>query len=1163
MFAGVVAGRYDLQVEFPGMQKFEGALTVQVAQSAVVDVTLTVGQAATQVTVGDVTPMVTVDSPTLGHVLERDRIEQLPINGRSVNSLLQTVPGIETGLATIRAYGSKTGSGEMLLDGAAMGDRFWGYTSGRRPPGLDTIQEFKVETNNSSAKYTRPTTVILSTKSGTNSLHGALFETIRNNAIGVARQRTDTWTSAPKYIRNEFGASVGGPVYIPKVYNGKDRTFFFFAYEAQRFAGALRFNGSVPTEEMRNGDMRGLVDSRGNLYRIYDPWTTAPVTWQRQQISYGGQTNVIDLQRISPLAKHLFSVTPMPTLPINPLLDSNWWGVGDNWSRQYTTTTRIDHRFTERDSFFARYTRGREHSLQQTWNLPMLDKIAGSVNFIGESDSLALSWVRTFSPTFFNEVLATAAHHLRWKGTGMPGVKYTEDLGLPNPLGVEGWPSLSDTGFSNYSFTSDNTQGSPFTYFIVDDNATKIQGRHELQFGFHWRGDRMNILPDQQAPQGSHSWDSLGTSLYDPATPRNNPGATAYTGFGLANMFLGVMTYSNQFVRGYYYARGREYALYFQDNYKVSPRLTLNLGLRWEYQPAYREKNNFMTGFDTDNRAIVLGAPLEEMYRIGATLPVIVEKYQSLGAKFESYKEAGLPQTLMYDEYKNFGPRIGLAYRLTNGARPFVVRSGYRLSYFPLAVRGWAVTMRSNTPTTARFYGNSYNAAVRSPDGIPNYMMRSVPTVIAGLNSADVVSLSDASSVASLSRGSTSNFYFDPHQPTSRVHDWNLTIEKELTQDTVARVAYVGNRGRYLDQRVAQNSAMPSFIYWMTTGNPVPTGEYSGVALRSWDQTVYGNLDVYKKTGYSNFNGMQFELERRYAQGYGFQLFYVISNAFTNTAMADQAGSVAQTNQFLPGAVPEDFDERNRFLNYARDTTLPKHRVRWNWIVDLPFGKGKLLGKNAGGVLDRVIGGWQIAGMGSLASTYFSLPTGLFPSLGTGKVEIYGYKYPIQDCTSGVCNPGYLWWNGYIPADKINSTDPVTGKPNGIMGVPANYKPAAKPLIPWPANPDKNDPMYAWYGTNTVWIPLKNGTVQRTTSSDNLPPWRNQYLPSVRQWGLDASLFKRMAITERVSLRFNADFFNVLNHPGNPNSVGSNGVLSTRSSGSGARQVQLTLRLIW
>jgi hypothetical protein len=259
--------------------------------------------------------------------------------------------------------------------------------------------------------------------------------------------------------------------------------------------------------------------------------------------------------------------------------------------------------------------------------------------------------------------------------------------------------------------------------------------------------------------------------------------------------------------------------------------------------------------------------------------------------------------------------------------------------------------------------------------------------------------------------------------------------------------------------------------------------------------------------------------------------------------------------------VPEDLNARNRLLNYARDTGVPKHRVRWNWIVDLPFGKGKPLGRKASGFLNGLIGGWQVAGMGSLASTYFSLPTSVYPN--GNKIELYGYKYPIQDCTSGNCYPGYLWWNGYIPANKINSHDPATGKPNGIMGVPANYKPAAEPLIPWPASPIPNDPNAPYYGTNTVWVPLKNGTLQRTTYDTGLYPWNNQYLPSVLQWGMDASLFKRIAITERCSLRFNADFFNVFNHPGNPSGVGSNGVLSTRSSGQGARQLQLTLRLTW
>jgi len=220
-----------------------------------------------------------------------------------------------------------------------------------------------------------------------------------------------------------------------------------------------------------------------------------------------------------------------------------------------------------------------------------------------------------------------------------------------------------------------------------------------------------------------------------------------------------------------------------------------------------------------------------------------------------------------------------------------------------------------------------------------------------------------------------------------------------------------------------------------------------------------------------------------------------------------------------------------------------------------------MLGRNTSGILDKVIGGWQVAGMGSLRSTYFTLPTTLYPT-GTN-VEMYGYKYPIEDCRSGACYPGYLWWNGYIPANQINSTDPRTGRPNGIMGVPSNYKPAAQPLIPWPANPNPSDPNYAFYGTNTVWVPMKNGTLQRTTYNDNLHPWRNQFQPSVRQWGLDASLFKSIPFGERFNVRFNADFFNVLNNPGNPNSIASTGVLSTINSGKAARELQLTLRLSW
>jgi hypothetical protein len=275
---------------------------------------------------------------------------------------------------------------------------------------------------------------------------------------------------------------------------------------------------------------------------------------------------------------------------------------------------------------------------------------------------------------------------------------------------------------------------------------------------------------------------------------------------------------------------------------------------------------------------------------------------------------------------------------------------------------------------------------------------------------------------------------------------------------------------------------------------------------------------------------------------------------------------------FLPGAVPTDLEERNRLKNYRRDSGIPKHRVRWNWIVDLPFGRGKPLGGNAGGFLNRVIGGWQIAGMGNLRSNWFALPTsyGLVPN--GNPIEIYDEKYPIQDCRPGRgCRPGYLWWNGYIPANQINSVD-ANGTPNGYMGVPSNYRPAVEPLIPWPADPASDTrvapdgkPLSTYFGTSNTWIMLNNGHLQR--QSLDLGPYNHplqwQYQPNNRTWGLDASLFKTIPINERFKVRFNADFFNVLNNPGNPNSVASSGILETRVSGQDARELQLTLRLIW
>lgn len=1158
VFPAVLPGAYRLTVVASGMKKFEASLTVQVQQVAVVDPTLTLGEVTETIDVKDVTPLVTTDNGTIGHVLERQRISQLPINGRSILNLLPTIPGLEAandfGSDGTRAFGIRQGSHEFVLDGAALTERMWGGIQ-RRPPGLDTIEEFKVETNNSSAKFTRPVTVVMSTRSGTNELHGSAFETHRNNSIGKARRREDFYTKPPQLIRNEFGASAGGPVFIPSLYNGRNKSFWFFAYEGLRNTAPVTRGFQVPTVAMRNGDFRGLVDGQGRQIRIYDPMTTDPNTWQRQQFSYNGQLNVIDPVRISPLAKQLFAITPLPTLQdVNPLVENNWFGPVPNTTRQWTVTTRIDHRFSDRDQVYVRYTQADFTFFEQFESQPMLNGVAGTHGRTSPSRNSAVSWVRTFSPTLSSELLVSVSREKWRNATGEP-LRYTDQLGLPNPLGVNGWPGIYSTGLGSYFFETDNEVGTAFTYGIVDQNMTKILRNHTLQFGGRFRYDQMNIRADQQQPQGNHNFSTLATALYDSDTSRSNPLPTPLTGHNLANMFLGVMNYSNRFVRGDYYLRGREYALYFQDNYKLSPRFMLNLGLRWEYWPAFREKNNVQTGFDRNQRAIVLSTDLDTMYRLGATTPSIVNRYTSLGVKFISYQEAGLPRTLMETSKANFGPRLGFAYRALDGARSFVLRGGYRISYFPMPHRTWTGRSRLNTPLTARFRSDITDPAL-SPDGIRNYGLRTVPSIIAGSNSRNAVTLDNP---IGLERGSAFSSYFDPEQPESRVQDWNVTVEKEVLPNTVFRASYIGNHVSRLEQYDRFNEWPSEYVYFVTTGQQFPGGEFADVAGRPYDQVVYGTLEEFRKTGWSNFNGIQFELERKSNRGYAFQVFYTLGNALTAGGQS-WSSVVPEVNQFLPGAVPANYEERNRFLSYQRDTTIPKHRLSWNWVVDLPFGKGKLIGQNAGSILDRFIGGWQLAGIGSLRSNYFDLPTDIYP---TGqKVEIYGTKYPIQDCRSGQCFPGYLWWNGYIPANQINSVD-ANGKPSGVMGVPANYRPAGEPLIPWPKNPDPNDPLFPFYGSNTVFVPLKDGTIQRTTFNDGLHPWRQQYFPGVRQWGLDASLFKTIPVGERVTMRLNADFFNVLNRPGLSNSIGGDGVLSRIVSGQAARELQLTLRLTW
>ena len=1157
VFPAVVPGVYRLESAYAGMQSFQGMLTVQVQQDATIDIVMQVSQTTTSVEIKDVTPMVRTDSPSLGHALERKRIEQLPINGRGYQGLLQTVPGV-TATGRIQAYGLRPGTHTLLFDGSAMNEVWEGWDVGRTP-GLDAVEEFQVEVSNSSAKFTRPTTVILSSRSGSNQVHGALFYTNRNSGYAVARQRQDTFTKPPYLNRNEYGASLGGPVTIPKVYSGRNRTFFFAAWEELKSISNTTQRWSVPTEAMRNGDFRGLLDSQGRQFQLYDPMTTNSATGQRERLSYRGVPNMIDPARLSPVAKRLFAITPLPTHPqINPLVDNNWIGAVPRLRNDTTTSVRVDHRINSNDLVYARFSRGSVNEAYQFPNQIMLDNISSVTNRWWPNTTLAGTWVRTLSPTVTNELVVTGTRDYQRRGTGDYKTNYTSGLNLPNPFQSVNWPTINGTGLSangsgEYLFGGDGLFWLISNYATVQDNMTKIAGKHELQFGFHFRYEQINksVVP----LAGGFNYSTQATAVIDPSSSAVNPLPLQLTGHGMANMYLGVMNYTTQFRRPWYYLRRDEYAPYFQDNWKVTPRLTLNLGLRYEFRTPIRDRQNTQLTFSPEKKAYVIGTDLDRFTKLGGTLPSIVQRLREYGGDVIGYEKAGLPQNLVYNNWKNFGPRLGFAYRGLDGRKSFVLRGGFRISYYTNPISLWFNTTQTTPTLVATNFQKNLTDAALSPDGLPNYGLRTVPQNIAGLSSPN--STIDLNDTRSLPRGWTAP-YLDPRQPDGRVYDWNFTIEKEILPNTVLRVAYVGNKAINQQQTFTENDSTPAYIWFASKKEPLPTGAFANVATRPYDQQVWGSVNRSAATGWSRNNTFQAEIERRYSKGIAFQFFWVTGN----TLIAQ--GNVLSTNNYLPGAVPADANERNRFLNYAKDTGTPQHQMRWNWVMDMPFGKGKRYGGNSTGFVNKLMSGWQIAGTGNWRTNYFTVPTDFYP---TGeKLEFYGKKYPINDCRSGACFPGYLWYNGYIPRNQINSVN-ASGRPNGIMGVPEGYKPSVAPLIPWGATTAPNMPvgtnLSGFWDTNNVWIPLNNGTVQRTIFNDNMNPFRNQFFGAPNQWGLDASLFKFTNITEKVVVRFNLDFFNVLNHPNDPLAVDSLGILTTRNSGSAARVMQVTARLIW
>jgi Carboxypeptidase regulatory-like domain/TonB dependent receptor-like, beta-barrel len=863
---GLFTGTYTVSATARGMKTYNRIIDLLVGQSAVINPVMTAGEVTQQVTVSaNTVQLVDKDNGAITSTLENARINQLPMNGRNLITLVQeTTPGLSSCSQSSSCPNGLFGEAmEYVVDGASLENPEFGgtHTGQAEMADPDSVQEVHVETSGSGAQYATPATAVLSTKSGTNQLHGTLFETTRNNAFGISRQRQNPSNfAAPPYIRNEFGASAGGPIIIPGLYHGRNKSFWFFAYERYSLRSYTYQNMKVPTPAMRAGDFSGLTNGSNIVQTLYDPTTTTSDpsggkygAWPRETYTdeYGegpgnpslcnGDTNCIPTNLEAPDAKVFMEMTPLPNTTNNPAITTNLSGpkVGNNTAPQYNL--RLDHVFNDENRAYLRF--GHEPYIDEfnrndpTDEEPTLAVPSAHIPYAASNLSIdatnlydaAIGYTHVFSPTLFSEtVLSQTWFNEENTVAGTPNFNFEKLLGLPNNFGEPGFPWIGTGSSSIFA----PMQGTMFQYGMdsiitdLDENLTKTFGKHQLMFGGRYRHERLGSLPDESKDE--INFDGHGTGLEDPAS-NTNYSPTSNTGNANADLFIGdAASYSVNIEPPYQHLHQMEFDAYLQDDWHVSTNFTLDLGLRYEAHPALWSKYGMQESFDLKNHAVVLAAPPPKLIAEGLTTQAVITNDLNNGVKFETPTEAGMPATTLINNSDfTFGPRAGFAWQLPVKWST-VVRGAYGRYIYPEPVRSYAINMNKATPFTAN-YSMNYNAANQAPDSLANYQLRSGlsssgpwTTVSNSGSGAPVMGVDSANVINSDTTNSLlpgySIYSVDPDYPPNYVTQTNFTIEQPLPGNSVLRVSYLFTHATNLDQNFDYNSHYSTYAWEVKTG---------------------------------------------------------------------------------------------------------------------------------------------------------------------------------------------------------------------------------------------------------------------------------------------------------------------------------------------------------
>lgn len=988
----LVLGTYNISVTAPGFKVSQlTGVVVQINTTASLDITLQPGDIKETLTVVSDAPRIQTETSEMGTVVGTKEILDLPLSLnasgqsflRSPETFVFLTPGTQgpgtngggsSGIFTSKLSGGQNFSTEVLLDGVSTTRSDSGSAFDQTAPSVEALSEFKVLTSTFSSEYGRTSGGIESfaTKSGGNDYHGTAFDLFRNTSLDA-----NSWinnfngTPRPADHQNDFGGSLGGPVRVPRLYNGKDKTFFFFSYEQYRNNQGTSSTETLPTQAELGGDFSAVLGpglttdgtpggpplinpcdgSQVFQGQIFDPSTTQTVIVNGNPVRCRNPFpgNKIDTT-LDPVALKVLNFLTVQADPARGLRN-NFIFLSSQQIRDTTMTFRIDQNWGAKNKFFFSYSSRDQETPSAANSLPApLNSNFFNSNFthyvrFGWDYSVATNWLNTF--TIGLNRLNNLSKPDSVNGTDWPAL-----LGIGNAHG-EVFPQFSFNGPSNngvgYSpWSTGSFNGHIPNSLVTSDNIRWITGRHSVSFGLEWRTYQYSFLTNGNTSP-AYSFNSFQTSY----TPNDNSTGDPFASFllGLPNQEQLSVTSVNPRLNSNYFAA------YIQDDYKIRHDLTLNLGLRYDIDTPRNEAHGAQSNLSlTAPNAAAGGLPGALVYT-----PIAVQGGTYL---------------------KDFGPHVGFAYAPTDlfdRIRNIVFRGGYGIYY--------AALFYDDLPTgTIQFSsGSTVQPTFTSADSFTPVQALSAgfPTYTLPKNSTD----------PTLLNGQNVGYIANSYGRPARTQNWSFEIQKELTKDLILSLGYVGVKGDYLHTNIAQVNALNPKFYGLgdhlkssvTSADGQATLATLGVTVPSWFEPLYGPggtnpgndnvaqllrpfpqyLDIggsnngkcscLENLGVSTYNSFQAKLERRFRNGLNLLASYTYSKTLTNADSAIPVFSGFNSNDF---AAQNPFNPLSQKALSYQDTP---HTLVISYLYELPAGRGKA--HFSQGVASKILGGWAVSGV--------------------------------------------------------------------------------------------------------------------------------------------------------------------------------------------------------